>query len=367
MGMRSKKMIQHTVTVNLSDRSYPIFIGGGTVSETSLFEPHIKGRNCFLVTDSNVAPLYAEKVREALNKAGAAKVSEYVFTAGEESKNIQTIDAICRSAAQAGLDRRSIMVALGGGVAGDMTGFSAAIYMRGIEFIQIPTTLLAMVDSSVGGKTGVDIPEGKNLIGAFHQPKAVIIDTDFLNTLPDCQFLCGLAEIIKTAAILDAEFFASLESNISRIQQRDADFSAAMVKRCCELKADVVSKDEREGSLRAILNYGHTYGHAIESSYQYKLLHGEAVAVGMCLAAELAVSLGIMSREDAERQRKLISAVKLPTEIKYDTETVFQGMFKDKKALDGVLRFVFTPVIGKAEIRKVESSAVRSILESRNA
>lgn len=358
-------MIQETVTVNLSDRSYPIFIGAGSIRETAPLEPHVKGRHCFLVTDSNVAPLFAERVRTALHAAGAAKISEHVFPAGEESKNIQTIDAVCRSAARSGLDRRSVMVALGGGVAGDMTGFSAAIYMRGIDFIQIPTTLLAMVDSSVGGKTGVDIPEGKNLIGAFHQPKAVFIDTDFLDTLPDSQFLCGLAEIIKTAAILDADFFAALESHIREIHHRDPRFAAAMVKRCCELKADVVSRDEREGSLRAILNYGHTCGHAIESSFHYKMLHGEAVAIGMCLAAELAVSLGIMDREDADRQRNLLAAVRLPTQIDCDTEAVIQAMFKDKKALDGVLRFVFTPVTGRAEVRKVESAAVRAILEQR--
>ena len=361
-------MTQETVTVNLSDRSYPISIGSGIIGNTALLEPHVKGRRCFLVTDSAVAPLFADRVRESLASAGAAEVATHAFPAGEESKTIRTIEAICRDAAQSGLDRRSVMIALGGGVTGDMTGFSAAIYMRGIDFIQIPTTLLAMVDSSVGGKTGVDIPEGKNLIGAFHQPKAVIIDTAFLDSLPDNQYLCGLAEIIKTAAILDAEFFAELETGTDAIRRRDARFSAKMIKRCCELKAYVVSRDEREGSLRAILNYGHTYGHAIESSFHYKMLHGEAVAIGMCMAADLAVSLGVMERSEADRQRSLLSAVRLPTGIRFDAETVFQTMFKDKKTLDGVLRFVFTPVTGKAEVRKVDSAAVRAILErQRNA
>lgn len=364
MGMRNQKMNPEAVTVNLADRSYPITIGSGVIANAALLAPHVNGRRCLLVADSNTAPLFADRVSGVLAEAGAAKVARHVFPAGEESKNIGTILEICRTAAREGLDRRSVVVALGGGVTGDMAGFSAAVYMRGIDFIQIPTTLLAMVDSSVGGKTGVDIPEGKNLVGAFHQPKAVVIDTDFLKPLPDNQFLCGLAEIIKTAAILDEAFFAGLESHIPEIRARDDAFTAGMIRRCCELKAYVVSRDEREGSLRAILNYGHTYGHAIESSYHYTMLHGEAVAIGMRLAADLAVHLGVMSAEDAVRQRRLLEATGLPVLVKCDHETVFSAMFKDKKAMDGVLRFVFTPKTGTAEVRKVDAAPVRAILET---
>ena len=356
-------MKPETVTVELSDRSYHIRIGCGIPGDPLFLCPHVKNKRCLLVTDSNVFPLFAGKITEAVLNAGAAGIASYTFPAGEESKHIGTILEICREAARAGLDRKSVILALGGGVTGDMAGFSAAVYMRGIDFIQIPTTLLAMVDSSVGGKTGVDLPEGKNLVGAFHQPKAVLIDTDFLKTLPHRQYLCGIAEIIKTAAILDADFFARLEANTERIRSMEPVFTAEMVKRCCELKASVVAQDEREGSLRAILNYGHTYGHAIESASGFTMLHGEAVAIGMRMAADLAVHLGVMQREDADRQAALIRAVGLPDRADYHPETVFAALFKDKKALDGTLRFIFTPETGKAEIRKVESADAKSVLE----
>ena len=356
-------MNAETVTVELSDRSYPIRIGSGILNDPEFLAAQVKGRRCFLVTDSNVYPLFAERTVEAVLNAGAAEIGSYTFPAGEESKHLGTILEICREAARTELDRKSLILALGGGVTGDMAGFSAAVYMRGIDFLQIPTTLLAMVDSSVGGKTGVDLPEGKNLVGAFHQPKAVLIDTDFLKTLPRRQYLCGVAEIVKTAAILDADFFALLEANTEQINRMDPEFTAKMVTRCCELKASVVAKDEREGSLRAILNYGHTYGHAIESASRFTMLHGEAVAIGMRMASELAVRLGVMRREDADRQEALIQALGLPGKTKYDPETVFGAMFKDKKVLGGSLRFIFTPEIGKAEIRKVESAEARAVLE----
>ncbi len=356
-------MKQETVIVELSDRSYPIRIGSGGRNHPEYFASAVKDRHCLLVTDSNVFPLYAETIVGTVLNAGASAVDSYTFPAGEESKHLGTILEICRKAAQAGLDRKSVILALGGGVVGDMAGFSAAVYMRGIDFLQIPTTLLAMVDSSVGGKTGVDLPEGKNLVGAFHQPKAVLIDTDFLKTLPRRQYLCGLAEIVKTAAILDADFFARMEANVDRINRMDPAFTADMVKRCCELKASVVARDEREGSLRAILNYGHTYGHAIESASGFTMLHGEAVAVGMRMAAELAVHLGVMRRADADRQAALLRELDLAGDISYDPETVFAALFKDKKTLGGTLRFVFTPETGRAEIRKVESADAKAILE----
>lgn len=357
------KISQSIVTVDLAERSYRILVGNGTDSAPDFLRPHLEGKTCMIVTDSTVAPLHLDRTVEMLRKCGPAKIEPFVFPAGEESKHLGTILDICRAGAGAGLDRKSILIALGGGVTGDMTGFSAAVFMRGIPFIQIPTTLLAMVDSSVGGKTGVDIPEGKNMIGAFHQPRAVWIDMEYLATLPRRQYLCGLAEIIKTAAILDAELFSLIERNIPLIETMDPEFTARMVKRCCELKADVVSKDEKEGSLRAILNYGHTFGHAVESSSGYTMPHGEAVALGMCMASSLAEELGLMSSEEAERQRELIRKCGLPCSAKFDAETVYQALFKDKKTIGGNLRFVVTPENGISRIIHAENASARKIVE----
>lgn len=356
-------MPESIVSVELAERSYRILIGGGSASAPDFLRTHLEGRTCMVVTDSEVAPLHLGHTMELLRKCGPAKLDSFIFPAGEESKHLGTILDICRACAKAGLDRKSILIALGGGVTGDMTGFSAAVYMRGIPFIQIPTTLLAMVDSSVGGKTGVDIPEGKNMIGAFHQPRAVWIDMEYLSTLPQRQYLCGLAEIIKTAAILDAGLFSEMERNIPLIRSMDPGFTAQMVKRCCELKAEVVSKDERESSLRAILNYGHTFGHAVESSSGFTVPHGEAVAVGMCMASALACELGIMSRGEAERQSALIRGCGLPCGVPFDAETVYRALFKDKKTVGGKLRFVLTPKNGKSEIVNVENGMARDILE----
>ena len=354
---------QSIVTVDLAERSYRILVGNGTASAPDFLHSHLEGKTCMVVTDSEVALLHLEHTMELLRKCGPAKLESFIFPAGEESKHIGTILDICRACAKAGLDRKSILIALGGGVTGDMTGFAAAVYMRGIPFIQIPTTLLAMVDSSVGGKTGVDIPEGKNMIGAFHQPRAVWINMEYLSTLPQKQYLCGLAEIIKTAAILDADLFALIEQNIPLIRKMDPEFTARMVKRCCELKAGVVSKDEKEGSLRAILNYGHTFGHAVESSSGYTMPHGEAVALGMCMASSLAEELGIMSGKEAERQRALIRACALPCSASFDAETVYQALFKDKKTIGGKLRFVVTPENGVSKIIHAENEAAREIVE----
>ncbi len=353
------------VNVELAERSYEIRIGYGISKEPAVAAPVIENRKCLLVSDSNVFPLYGERVLEILRKNGASNVESVVFTAGEESKNLETILTICRKAAQANLDRKSILVALGGGVTGDMAGFSAAIYMRGIRFIQIPTTLLAMVDSSVGGKTGVDIPEGKNLIGAFHQPDGVFIDTEFLNTLPSRQYLCGMAEIIKTAAILDPVFFDLLETNVELIRARDKDFTAEMIARCCALKADVVAQDEKESGLRAILNFGHTFGHAFECRADYTLPHGEAVAVGMVLAARLSAARGLLSGGDAERLTRLIRGVGLPVvpPAGHSSAEIIETMFKDKKTMNGILRFVLLNAIGKASVCPVAPEEAEAVLK----
>ena len=354
-------MKQETVIVELSDRSYPIRIGSGGRNHPEYFASAVKDRHCLLVTDSNVFPLYAETIVGTVLNAGASAVDSYTFPAGEESKHLGTILEICRKAAQAGLDRKSVILALGGGVVGDMAGFSAAVYMRGIDFLQIPTTLLAMVDSSVGGKTGVDLPEGKNLVGAFHQPKAVLIDTDFLKTLPRRQYLCGLAEIVKTAAILDADFFARMEANVDRINRMDPAFTADMVKRCCELKASVVARDEREGSLRAILNYGHTYGHAIESASGFTMLHGEAVAIGLVMACDLSVNMGIMAHEDAKRVKTVVERMGLPLESGVDPKKLVKVMRHDKKRDTDNINMVLPATVGQCEIRRIALSELEKI------
>jgi 3-dehydroquinate synthase len=245
-----------------------------------------------------------------------------------------------------------------------MAGFSAAVYMRGIEFVQIPTTLLAMVDSSVGGKTGVDLPEGKNLMGAFWQPKLVLIDPEVLKSLPEKEIRCGLAEVIKYGVIMDAELFADLEKNVDKLKSLDMEYYTGIVARCCELKAEVVRQDEREGGLRAILNYGHTFGHAVEMLSDFTISHGEAVAMGMVMAAELAVITGRISREDAERQNRLLTALGLPTRVPagFESEKIYSAMQKDKKKVGSMLKLVLPDEIGKVSI--VGDSEINDILKA---
>lgn len=328
------------VIVELGDRSYEILIGSGI--------RELAKQSDLLVTDSNVDKYYGSWAETKAN-------CKYIFPAGEENKSIQTVADICRAAAQNRLSRKSVMTALGGGVCGDMTGFAAAIYMRGIDFVQIPTTLLAMVDSSVGGKTAVDIPEGKNLIGAFHQPRQVLIDTDFLKTLPLKEIRCGLAEIIKTGVILDENLFAELEKAPETLTTApDYERYSSIIRRCCELKAQVVAADEKEGGLRAILNYGHTFGHAFELLSNFTLSHGEGVVLGMCAAGEYAAAEGIWSKQETLRQKKLIAALGLPTRLDtaYKTGDVIQAMLGDKKSASGKINLVLPTRIGHAEIFK---------------
>ena len=342
------------VIVELGERSYPIFVGNDLLKTLDgLIGEHLAGRSVCIVTDSNLKERFLPGVEKCLSGC-ARKLHSCVFPAGEASKRLSTIEMICREAVRAGLDRKSVFVALGGGVCGDMTGFAASVYMRGTRFIQIPTTLLAMVDSSVGGKTGVDLPEGKNLVGAFFQPEAVVIDTAFLETLPKRELSCGYAELIKSAVILDESLFNYLEANVSALLPRPApDPAGEAVSRCCALKAGVVAADEKESSQRAILNYGHTFGHAIEALTGYtEIEHGEAVAIGMSVAARLAVLLGLISRETARRQDALLRAFALPVTVPEgcSPEAVFQAMGSDKKNCNGKLKLILPERIGKAGI-----------------
>ena len=342
-----------TVQVDLGDRSYPIYIGRNTAPE--LLFPLISGRKVLMVTDSNVEKYHAEKYLAAFRET--ADVTLFTYDAGEQSKHLGTVEKICRAAVAAGLDRSSVFIALGGGVCGDMTGLAASLYMRGTRYIQIPTTLLAMVDSSVGGKTGVDLPEGKNLVGAFFQPQAVLMDIENLRTLPVRELSNGLAEMVKTAVILDGALFEQLESSAeSLLQLSETAPLAETIGRCCELKAEVVSKDEKENGLRAILNYGHTFGHALEAVTGYETFaHGEGVAIGMCMAADLAVAMGLFTAEEALRQETLLQKFQLPVRaegLALVPDKLLQSMMHDKKTSGGKLKLILSDRIGHADIFK---------------
>ena len=354
--------MNETIRVGLGERAYDIVIGRGVRALAA----ELTGRRNFLVTDSRVSELWGGWARECLPQDGA-----FEFPAGEQSKTPDTVIAICRKAAELRFDRRARFVALGGGVVGDMTGFAAAIYMRGVGFVQIPTTLLAMVDSSVGGKTGVDIPEGKNLVGAFHQPERVLIDPDFLSTLPPAEIRCGLAEILKMGVILDEELFAELEHEPETLADgRMPERFVPLIRRSCELKAQVVAADEREAGIRALLNYGHTFGHAVELLSDFRIGHGEGVASGMCCAGELAQQLGRWSRAEAERQKRAIAALGLSTALPRhcSTPAMLEAMRRDKKNRDGAITLVLPNRIGEAEtVRNVSDCEIASALEALHA
>lgn len=338
------------LSVDLGDRSYPILIGAGLLQLPELLAPHIHGRQVLVVTNETVAPLYLELVRKSL---ASFNVESIVLPDGEKYKTLETLNTIFDALIENKHNRTTTLVALGGGVIGDMTGFAAACYQRGVNFIQIPTTLLAQVDSSVGGKTAVNHPAGKNMIGAFYQPQCVVADTDTLNTLPDRELRAGLAEVIKYGLIADADFFNWLEQNVELLVNRDAEAMAYAIARSCENKAKVVSQDEREGGIRAILNLGHTFGHAIETFQSYRdWLHGEAIAAGMVMAAELSCAMGWLSSEDVARAKGLIAQCGLPIAA---PETMKSGDFLelmsvDKKVLDGSLRLVLLKSIGEAVV-----------------
>ena len=339
-----------TLVVPLGTRSYPIYIGTGLLAKSDLVLPHLKSRQVLVVTNETIAPLYLDRV--LANLAGC-DVATVILRDGERYKTIEEVNAIFDRLLANNHSRSTTLLALGGGVVGDMTGFAAACYQRGVAFIQIPTTLLAQVDSSVGGKTGVNHPLGKNMIGAFHQPACVVIDVDTLQTLPDREFRAGLAEVIKYGLIMDADFFAWIEENIDAVLSRDVAALVHAIKTSCACKAEVVAADEKESGVRAHLNLGHTFGHAIESWQSYQgFLHGEAVAVGMVMAAELSRALGFVCAEDVERIRRLLVRCSLPvcSPDGMSPDAYIGFMRRDKKAEAGRIRLVLLERIGQAMI-----------------
>jgi 3-dehydroquinate synthase len=342
--------MSRTVNVELPGRRYAIGIGAGLLASTDL-QALAPGRQVLIVSDANVAPLYLERVRARLPDR---EVHAHVIPAGEQEKTLDRFAGLVRDLAAFGARRDATVLALGGGVVGDLAGFAAACWMRGVRCVQLPTTLLAMVDSSVGGKTAVDLPEGKNLVGAFHQPSAVLIDTDVLATLPDRELRAGLAEVIKTAAIVDAAFFAWLEANVEALLAREPAALEEAIARSCAHKAAIVARDETEQGERMLLNFGHSFGHAIETAQGYGgLLHGEAVAVGMVLAARLSARLGLAAESDAERLDALLDRAGLPRAIPAGLapELLLARMWLDKKALSSGLRLILWRGIGAAEVR----------------
>ena len=332
-----------TVEVELGDRAYPIYIGSGLLAGGDLLRKHVPGNTALVVTNETVAPLYLDRVVAALSEGGEIRVETVVLPDGEEHKNVDVLMKVFDKALDARLDRQTTFVALGGGVIGDMTGFAAASYQRGVHFVQIPTTVMAMVDSSVGGKTGVNHPAGKNMIGAFYQPRCVLVDTDTLSTLPDREYKSGMAEVVKYGLIRDADFFEWQERNVDALMARDGDVVVKAIERSCVNKAEVVALDEKEGGVRATLNLGHTFGHAIETGIGYgEWLHGEAVSVGMVMAADMSERLGWIDESVARRTLDLLKKFDLPTDVPegMTVETFEKLMAVDKKAANGKLRLI---------------------------
>jgi 3-dehydroquinate synthase len=343
----------HTVSVQLGRRSYAIKIGGGLLARLGRECARLNlGARCAIITDVNVGRRYAREAFNALATAGFSP-SLIVVPAGETAKSLKTVQTGYDLLAAHRLERKSFIVALGGGVVGDLAGFVAATYLRGIAFVQVPTTLLAQVDSSVGGKVGVNLKAGKNLVGAFYQPRLVLGDLDTLKTLPEREYRAGLAEVIKYGIIYDAELFARLERAMPRLLRREPGTLAGVVARCCEIKAEVVGQDETEGGLRAILNFGHTIGHAIENISGYgKYLHGEAISIGQVATAKLSSELTGLSGKDAGRVRDLFRRAGLPTGIRLNRaqrKKLLAAMKLDKKVSDGEIRFVLARRIGRVE------------------
>jgi 3-dehydroquinate synthase len=339
-----------TLTVNLNERSYPIHIGQNLLGQAELLTPHIHGQQVLVVSNETVAPLYLEQTLKSLTDFQCESV---ILPDGEKYKTLDTVNLIFDALLKNRFDRQCTLVALGGGVVGDITGFAAACYQRGVNFIQIPTTLLAQVDSSVGGKTGVNHPLGKNMIGAFHQPQCVLIDIKTLDTLDDKQLSAGVSEVIKYGLIRDEEFFGWLEKNIDKIMKRDASALTYAIERSCQTKADIVAADEKESGQRALLNLGHTFGHAIEAGMGYgSWLHGEAVGTGMLMAADLSHRQKKFSQTELERTQALLEAARLPikTPAEIDTKRFLELMAVDKKVQAGVIRLVLLNHIGSSYV-----------------
>lgn len=358
-----------TIRVSLGERSYPITISRGTLNleasvSNPLFNQHIAGKLAVIVTNPVIAPLYLEKL--TANLASEFQVHIITVPDGEQHKNLKSFEAIITQLLEINAARDTTIFALGGGVIGDLTGFVAASYQRGIPFIQVPTTLLSQVDSSVGGKTAINHALGKNMVGAFYQPQAVIIDTDTLNTLPAREFSAGMAEVIKYGIIYDADFFNWLEANVSALKGLDSAALEYAIVRCCEIKAEIVAQDEREAGIRALLNLGHTFGHAIEAEMGYgTYLHGEAVAVGIILASRVSILKEWLAEPEFRRIVALLEAFNLPTAgpKSMNFDDFMQHMRRDKKVLAGDIRFILPQGIGKAVVTKDVSEAIlREIL-----
>ena len=355
-----------TVRVNLGPRSYDIDIGTGNLDRLGRFlAERCKARHAVLITDTNVQEPHATDAAESLGQK-IAKVDLIALEPGEASKSVEMASGLWNGLLELGADRRTVVVAVGGGVVGDLAGFVAATYARGIGFFQVPTTLLAQVDSSVGGKVGIDLPAAKNMVGAFLQPMGVLIDTSTLATLPDRDYKAGFGEVVKYGVILDAQLFDQLEADVPQLLARDPAVLARVVARCCRLKADVVEQDEREETgLRAILNYGHTFGHALETLTGYgTYLHGEAVAIGMLCASRLAERLGRVDAQFTARQRRLLESLGLPVDLPdLDPEQVLATMLHDKKTEHGRLRIILPTRMGNVElVGDIDAGDVRAVL-----
>ncbi len=352
-----------TLNLDLGERSYPIHIGQGLLQQAELVTPHIKGKSAVVVTNTTVAPLYLDATQRLLT---GLKHSAVILPDGEGYKNLDVLNQIYTHLLENKADRKTTLIALGGGVVGDMTGYAAASYQRGINFIQIPTTLLAMVDSSVGGKTGVNHPLGKNMIGAFHQPQCVLIDTDSLNTLADRELSAGIAEVVKYGLIRDPTFLQWLDTNMDKLLARDPEALTYAIFRSCEHKAEVVAADERESGQRALLNLGHTFGHAIEAAMGYgNWLHGEAVATGMVMAAELSQQMGWLAADDVAYTRHILQRANLPVDppAQMTGEDFTRYMSVDKKVLDGTLRLILMKSLGKSIVTaEFDPAALKRVL-----
>ncbi|MEY2633743.1 MAG: hypothetical protein RIR00_2397 [Pseudomonadota bacterium] len=340
-----------TLTVALEDRAYPIHIGAGLLDQPELLKPHFKQKKALVVSNETVAPLYLARIQASLTAAGVASTA-VILPDGEQFKDWQTLNLIFDALLSQRCERNTTLVALGGGVIGDMGGFAAACYQRGMPFIQVPTTLLSQVDSSVGGKTAINHPLGKNMVGAFYQPKLVLADIETLNTLPDRELKAGIAEVIKYGLIRDAAFFSWLESNMPALLARDPEALIAAIQRSCAHKAEVVAADEREAGERALLNLGHTFGHAVETGMGYgEWLHGEAVAAGTLIAAELSCRLGWLTPADVKRIEALFLLAGLPVRAPdLGVDRYLELMQHDKKVMDGKLRLVLLQAIGRAVV-----------------
>ncbi len=356
------------VDIQLGDRSYDILIGSGLLSQSASFNGVHSASSAVVITNPTVAQLYAAQLQAAL-KPHYPKVLQIELQDGEAFKDWNSLNQIFESLLSAGCDRKTVIYALGGGVVGDVAGFAAACYMRGVPFVQVPTTLLAQVDSSVGGKTAINHPLGKNMIGAFYQPLRVVADLDTLDTLPDRELSAGLAEVIKYGPIADDAFLSWIETNLDALWSRDKAALAHAVKRSCEIKAWVVSQDERESGLRAILNFGHTFGHAIEAGLGYGAwLHGEAVGCGMVMAADLSRRLGLIDSAYVDRLTRLIERAKLPVRgPALGAERYLELMRVDKKAEGGEIRFVVIDAPGRASVRAAPDAVVRDVISAHTA